>query len=59
MRHEVLRYFNHWMDFYKIPDDKRSDITYAIENLFNVFDEAVSSQIHVKWKKNRTSSKSD
>lgn len=59
MRHEVLRYFNYWMDFYKVPKEKRGEIIHAIDNLFSVFDEAVSSQVHMKWKKNRHSSKED
>ncbi len=59
MRHEVLRYFNYWMDFYEVPKEKRGEIIYAIDNLFNVFDEAIGSQIHMKWKKNRHSSKED
>ena len=47
------------MDFYEVPKEKRGEIIYAIDNLFNVFDEAIGSQIHMKWKKNRHSSKED
>ena len=58
MRHEIRRYFDFWLDFYKVPQDRRSKIYIAINDLFEVFDEEVGPKVQSRWKENRHSNKS-
>ena len=59
MRNEIKRYFDFWMDFYRVPKDNRASVYRAIDNLFEAFDELVGPNISGKWKENRRSSNND
>jgi len=59
MRHEIKRYFDFWLDFYRVPKEKRGSVDRAIENLFEAFDELVGPNISGKWKEDRRASNED
>lgn len=56
MKHEIRRYFDFWLDFYRVPKDGRDNVYRAIDILFEAFDELVGPKVSGKWKENRHSS---
>ena len=59
MKHEIRRYFDFWMDFYRVPKEKREKVYLSIDRLFEAFDDLVGPNVSGKWKENRHSSKAD
>lgn len=53
MKKQIKAYFKYWLDFYKSDISNYKLVMDKIDELFEVFDNSVSSDIKEQWKKQR------